>query len=288
MMNSKSIGELLNIGTFILKECGIDTSRLDAELLLGKVLNKEKIYLITHREEKIDKINEEKYMKLISKRKEKMPVKYILNECEFMNMNFYVEPGVLIPRADTEILVEEVLKNIDENDSKNICDLCCGSGAIGISLANLRKNINVDLIDYYEIPEKVTLINIKKYDVLDRTNFIKSDLLNKSINDAKKYDIIVSNPPYIEECEINDLMDDVKNYEPHTALSGGRDGLDFYKRITEQSINVLNESGILAFEIGYNQGTAVKELMEEKNFIEVKIVKDLAGLDRVVIGKYYK
>ncbi len=288
MMNNKSVGELLNVGTAILKECGINTSRLDAELILGKVLNKEKIYLITHREEKIDKTNEKIYMELINKRKEKMPVKYILNECEFMNMNFYVESGVLIPRADTEILVEEVLKHINENDSKSICDLCCGSGAIGIALANLRKNINVDLIDYYETPEKVTLVNIEKSNVSDRASFIKSDLLNKSINDAKKYDIIVSNPPYIEECEINDLMEDVKNYEPHTALSGGKDGLDFYKRIINESINVLNESGILAFEIGYNQGTDVKELMEEKNFIEVKIVKDLAGLDRVAIGKYYK
>ena len=288
MMNNKNIGELLNVGTAILKECGISTSRLDAELLLGKVLKKEKIYLITHREEKIDETNEKIYMELVNKRKEKMPVKYILNECEFMNMNFYVEPGVLIPRADTEILVEEVLKYIDENNSKNICDLCCGSGAIGVALANLRKDINVDLIDYYEIPEKVTLINIEKFNVSDRANFIKSDLLNKSINEAKIYDIIVSNPPYIEECEINDLMEDVKNYEPHTALSGGKDGLNFYKRIINESISVLNKSGILAFEIGYNQGTDVKTLMEEKNFIEVKIIKDLAGLDRVVLGKYYK
>ncbi len=288
MMNNKNIGELLNVGTAILKDCGISTSRLDAELLLGKVLNKEKIYLITHREEKIDETNEKIYMELVNKRKEKMPVKYILNECEFMNMNFYVEPGVLIPRADTEILVEEVLKYIDENNSKNICDLCCGSGAIGVALANLRKDINVDLIDYYESPEKVTLINIEKFNVSDRASFIKSDLLNKSINEAKIYDIIVSNPPYIEECEINDLMEDVKNYEPHTALSGGKDGLDFYKRIINESISVLNKSGILAFEIGYNQGTDVKGLMEEKNFIEVKIIKDLAGLDRVVLGKYYK
>ncbi len=288
MMNNKNIGELLNVGTAILKNCGISTSRLDAELLLGKVLNKEKIYLITHREEKIDETNEKIYMELVNKRKEKMPVKYILNECEFMNMNFYVEPGVLIPRADTEILVEEVLKYIDENNSKNICDLCCGSGAIGVALANLRKDINVDLIDYYESPEKVTLINIEKFNVSDRASFIKSDLLNKSINEAKIYDIIVSNPPYIEECEINDLMEDVKNYEPHIALSGGKDGLDFYKRIINESISVLNKSGILAFEIGYNQGTDVKGLMEEKNFIEVKIIKDLAGLDRVVLGKYYK
>ena len=217
-----------------------------------------------------------------------MPVKYILNECEFMNMNFYVEAGVLIPRADTEILVEEVLNHIDPNSNMNICDLCCGSGAIGISLANLRKNIKVDLIDYYDIPEKVTLININKFNIHKRATFIKSNLLKESINSKKNYDIIVSNPPYIEEHEISYLMDDVKNYEPHTALSGGEDGLDFYKRIINESKGVLSNNGILAFEIGYNQGTQVKGLMQESGFTELKIIKDLAGLDRVVIGKYYK
>lgn len=284
MMNNKSIGDLLNLGTTILKESDIDTSRLDAQLLLGKVLNKDKMYLITHREELVCETDEKKYVELINSRKERMPVKYILNECEFMNMNFYVESGVLIPRADTEILVEEVLNNIKENENKNVCDLCCGSGAIGLALAYYRKNIKVDLIDYYEIPEKVTLININKFNLLNRVNFIKSDLLKESIDKRKKYDIIVSNPPYIEDTEINELMEDVKNYEPHTALSGGKDGLDFYKIIIKQSTEVLNKSGILAFEIGYNQGIDVKSLMEKENFMNVKIMKDLSGLDRVVLG----
>lgn len=284
MMNNKSIGDLLNLGTAILKESDIDTSRLDAQLLLGKVLNKDKMYLITHREELVCETDEKKYVELINSRKERMPVKYILNECEFMNMNFYVESGVLIPRADTEILVEEVLNNIKENENKNVCDLCCGSGAIGLALAYYRKNIKVDLIDYYEIPEKVTLININKFNLLNRVNFIKSDLLKESIDKRKKYDIIVSNPPYIEDTEINELMEDVKNYEPHTALSGGKDGLDFYKIIIKQSTEVLNKSGILAFEIGYNQGIDVKSLMEKENFMNVKIMKDLSGLDRVVLG----
>lgn len=281
---NKTIEELINTGTKTLKDNGIDTARLDTELLLGNVIEKERLYLITHKEETIGKDQCDEFFELIEKRRKKMPVKYILNKCEFMGIDLHVEEGVLIPRDDTELLVDEVLKNISEDDEKQICDLCCGSGAIGISLACLRKNIKVDLLDYYPIPEKVTLINIEKHNLQGRVSFSKSDLLDVSIKASKKYDIIVSNPPYIEEEEIEKLMDDVQKYEPHTALSGGIDGLDFYRKIVNQSIEVLNGNGILAFEIGYNQGKVVKSLMEENNFKDVRVIKDFASLDRIVIG----
>lgn len=280
----KTIEELINTGTTVLKENGIDTARLDAELLLGSIIEKNRVYLISHKEDSVISENADKYFALIEKRRNKMPVKYILNKCEFMGIDLYVEEGVLIPRDDTELLVEEVLKNIEENEEKNVCDLCSGSGAIGIAMAKLRKNIKVDLIDYYPIPEKVSLINVEKNDLKDRVNFIKSDLLERPIEDGKVYDIIVSNPPYIEEEEIGKLMEDVKNYEPHTALSGGADGLDFYRKIIGQSKKALNENGILAFEIGYNQGEAVKFLMEEQKFKDVRVIKDFASLDRIVIA----
>lgn len=280
----KTIEELINTGTKTLKDNGVDTARLDSELLLGNIIGKERLYLITHKEETVTKEQCDEFFDMIEKRRKKMPVKYILNKCEFMGIDLHVEEGVLIPRDDTELLVEEVLKNISEDEEKNVCDLCCGSGAIGISLAHLRKNIKVDVIDYYPIPEKVTLINIKKHNLQDRVSFIKSDLLDVSIKNSKKYDIIVSNPPYIEEEEIEKLMDDVQKYEPHSALSGGTDGLDFYRKIIEQSHEVLNENGILAFEIGYNQGEAVKSLMDESNYKDVRVIKDFASLDRIVIG----
>ena len=201
-----------------------------------------------------------------------------------MGLELFVEEGVLIPRGDTEILVEEVLKNIDDNESLEICDLCSGSGAIGIAIANYRNNVKVDSIDYFEKPEKVTKKNIEKLKLKDRMTFIKSDLLTEVINQGKKYDIIVSNPPYIKEEEISNLMEDVKGYEPHTALSGGLDGLVFYRKIIDDSVLVLKGKGILAFEIGYDQGEDVKKLMIEKGFKNVNVLKDLAGLDRVVIG----
>ncbi|MBD7912638.1 MULTISPECIES: peptide chain release factor N(5)-glutamine methyltransferase [Clostridium] len=281
----KNIGELINTGSRILSEVKIDTARLDSQLLLGKVISKDKIYLMTNKDEKVKNEDKKEFIKLINMRKEKMPIKYILGECDFMGLDFYIEEGVLIPRSDTEVLVEEVLKLIDEEDNIMVCDLCSGSGAIGISLAHYRKNIKVDSIDYYDIPEKVTKKNIERNGLEDRVDFIKSDLLGEAIKNGKRYHIIVSNPPYIKDEDINNLMEDVKEYEPHTALSGGDDGLVFYRRIIEESKLVLLDGGILSFEIGYDQGESVKELMEAEGYQDIKVIKDLAGHDRVVLGK---
>ena len=281
----KTIGELLIDGNKILKEANIDTYILDVQLLLGKVLGKDKLYLITNKEEEVSKIKEREFYKLINQRKDKMPIKYILKSAEFMGLEFQVEEGVLIPRGDTEILVEETLKFIKNERKYDICDLCCGSGAIGISIAYLKENTNVDLIDYYEIPEKVTKKNIRKHNLDSRANFIKSDLLKEPISMNKKYDILVSNPPYIKDEVIETLMDDVKKYEPHTALSGGEDGLYFYKKIIDDSNKILKDNGVLAFEIGHDQGKEVSDLMIEKGYKNVRVIKDLAGHDRVVIGE---
>lgn len=280
----KKIGELLKEGADILKEVSIDTYILDSQLLLGKVINKNKLYLITNRDEEVSKKSEKEYFELIQKRKDKMPIKYIFKSAEFMGLDFNVEEGVLIPRPDTEILVEETLKYIPKDKDMNVCDLCCGSGAIGIALASFRENINIDLIDYYDTPKKVTESNIVKHNLKERAKFIKSDLLKVVIHQNKKYDILVSNPPYIKEEVISTLMEDVKDYEPHTALSGGQDGLVFYRRIVEESSKVLGEDGILAFEIGHDQGEEVKDLMINNGYNDIKVIKDLAGLDRVVIG----
>ena len=283
----KTIGELLESGSKELKEKNIDTYMLDAQLLLGMVLGKDKIYLITNRDKEVSSKDEKEYIALIEKRSRKMPIKYILGETEFMGFDFDVEEGVLIPRGDTEILVEELLSIINNDDEINICDLCSGSGAIGISLAMNRKNIKVDEIDNFDIPEKVTKSNIVKHSLENRVKFIKSNLLEEVIKVGKKYDIIVSNPPYIKACEIENLMDDVKLYEPHVALNGGEDGLIFYRKIIEESKLALKENGVLAFEIGHDQGLDVRILMEEAGFLNVKLVKDLAGLDRVLLG-YFK
>ena len=283
---NKTIGNLLDEGSKILKESDVDTYILDAQLLLGMVLGKDKIYLITNRDKEVSSKDEKEYLELIEKRSRKMPIKYILGETEFMGIDLDVEEGVLIPRGDTEVLVEEILSIIDKEDSLEVCDLCSGSGAIGISLAIFRKNIKVDEIDYYDIPEKVTKSNILKHALEGRVKFIKSNLLSEVIKIGKKYDVIVSNPPYIKASDIPELMDDVKVYEPHTALDGGEDGLVFYRKIIKESKLALKKNGLLAFEIGHDQGESVKKLMEEEGFSNIKLVKDLAGLDRVLLGYF--
>lgn len=284
-MNS-TIGSLLNLGTNRLIEKNINTARLDSQLLLGKVLKKDKLYLMINKNEEVNEDKEKEFLNLIYKRMEYMPIRYILGEVDFMGLDFFVEEGVLIPRSDTEVLVEEVLKNISEDELIDVCDLCSGSGAIGISLAYYRKKINVDLVDYYEVPEKVSKKNILRNSLEDRVKFIKSDLLKECIRLKKQYDIIVSNPPYIREEEINNLMNDVKDYEPKTALNGGESGLDFYDRIVEESKSALKKNGILAFEIGCDQGKEVSSLMRRNGYKEIIIIKDLAELDRVVIGRF--
>lgn len=277
----KTILELINYGTIELKES--DTPRLDAELILSKVLEKDKLYLLMNKQETVSEIYVKEYYSLINLRKKKMPVKYILGKCEFYGIDLYIEQGVLIPRGDTEILVEEVLKLIDTKKEIHLCDLCSGSGAIGIAIAKNSNNVFVDEIDYYDKPEKITKINIQKNNLSDKVKFIKSDLLNEVI-DKTTYDIIVSNPPYIKKQDIDELMSDVKDYEPITALDGGNDGLYFYKKIISQSKKVLKSNGILAFEIGYDQANDIRKILEINGYKNIKVVKDLAGLDRVVIA----
>lgn len=278
------IKDLILKATNILKENDIESYNLDSRLLLAHVLGKDKLYILVNIDEEVSLEDEKKFFDLVEMRRENMPMQYILGHVEFMGMEFVVKEGVLVPRGDTEILVEEVLENIDEKEDIDVIDLCCGSGAIGLALAHFRSNIHVDLVDLYPVPEEVTNINMKRFELESRTSFIKSDLLEEIKNQGKKYDILVSNPPYIQDEEVGKLMDDVKNYEPHTALCGGKDGLDFYRRIIIDAPSVLKGKKILAFEIGYDEGIQVKTLMENVGFKNVIVKKDLAGLDRVVIG----
>ena len=280
----ESIGSLLDKGAKILKGVEIENSLLDAQLLLGKVLNKDKLYLMTHREEEVSFRQEERYFDLIKLREDKMPVKYILENCEFMGLDFYIKPGVLIPRPDTEILVEKVLEYIGEEDEINIADVCTGSGAIGLSIASFRKRVKVDCLDISPVSKEVTERNIRGLSLMNRAVFIKSDLLKEAAQEEKLYNIIVSNPPYIKSGEIEKLMDDVKKYEPKLALDGGVDGVDFYRRLSEEAKLLLKEGGLLALEIGYDQGSEVVALLEDKGYNNVQSFKDLAGKDRVVLG----
>jgi len=281
-----NIQELLKFGYELLKKVNIETYMIDSQLILCKVLNVDKLFIITNRGFKVEEKEINEYVRLLKLREKKMPVKYILQNAEFMGINFFVKEGVLIPRMDTEILVEEAIEEIKGNNYKEICDVCCGSGAIGISLSNYIKEANVICYDISDIAIEVTEKNINMLGLNDRVEVHQSDLLNEAIEKNRKFDIIVANPPYIKESVIDTLMEDVKDYEPFIALSGGEDGLFFYRKLVIQSKKLLNHGGSLIFEIGYDQKEAVMNIMEENSFKNITCIKDLSGNDRVVKGRF--
>lgn len=279
------IQELLKFGYDTLKKVNIDTYMLDTQLILAEVLKVDKLFIITNRDMTVeDKIADE-YIRLIKLREKKMPVKYIIKQAEFMGIDFFIKEGVLIPRGDTEILVEETLKEIKINSYKNICDVCCGSGAIGVAIAYYEEATNVICYDISDIALEVTKENVNKHKLNHRIEVNKSDLLSDAIKNKEKFDVVVSNPPYIKKDIIDTLMEDVKNYEPFIALCGGEDGLYFYRKLVIQSKEVLNIGGTLLFEIGYDQKEEVMKLMKDSGFKDVICIKDLSGNDRVVKGK---
>lgn len=262
-----------------------DTPQLDAEVLLGHVLNKDRIYLIINRNQEVEEEKLEKYKEFIERRKKGEPVAYITNSREFYSYEFYVEKGVLIPRPDTEILVEEVIKRTKHLESPVIVDVGCGSGAISITLAKEIKNSKVYALDIMDTPIKVTSINAKKLGVDDRVEIIKSDVFSNLPDSLKNnVDVIVSNPPYIRNEVIPTLMVDVKDYEPFEALSGGEDGLIFYKKIAKEALEYLKKDGLLAFEIGYDQREDLFKILKD-NYKDIECIKDLAGLDRVIVAR---
>ncbi len=221
---------------------------------------------------KLDTLNE-----YVKKRLGHMPIQYILNKAHFCGLPLYVNENVLIPRFDTEVLVEEVLKISKKDRSKRILDICTGSGAIAIALKKLGGFERVDALDISDKALKVAKKNAKELD--SDINFLKSDMFS-SLTCENKYDIIVSNPPYIQSDVVDTLESEVKDFEPRLALDGDVDGMKFYKIIAKNYENYLADNGVLALEIGYDEADDIRALFEGKNVV---IKKDLANLDRVAI-----
>lgn len=261
-----------------LSAVGIDTAALDAQLIVGNAMGMSRVQILTYPDKILTEDEECKINEMSVKRINRMPMQYILGVCEFMGLNFKVNENTLIPRGDTEILVEKAIDLINKNDYKSVLDIGTGSGAIAVSVAKYTA-VNVTAVDISN-----DAINVAKDNAADNgvnVEFINSDLFS---NINKKFDLILSNPPYIEREVIKTLESDVKDYEPLLALDGGTDGLDFYKSITKDCCKYLNENGSIAFEIGYNQSKVVSSFLSAYDFDRISVEKDLAGLDRVVIG----
>lgn len=278
-----TIQQLLDYGKDKLIQSGNEYAKYDRKVLLEEALGCNYMYMLTHGDEEVPEDKEQQYRKWITRRSEHYPLQYLLGYAHFMDYTFAVNEHVLIPRNDTEILVEnanEVLAGMEEEQKTiRVLDLCCGSGCIGISLKLYHKQIELTLSDISEEALAVTRQNIERHQVDAKVQ--QGDLL-EGITD--QYDMIVSNPPYIESRVIDILMPEVREYEPMLALDGGEDGLMFYRRIVDQAQSHLTQGGWLFFEIGYNQGQDVATLMQEHGFASVQVIKDYAGLDRVVYG----
>ncbi len=282
------INKLLEKGVDLIKGREFGNPVLEAILILSNLLNVDKTYIYTHGKDEVSQEVGDKYLKLMDKRASGYPVQYILKEREFMGLDFYIEEGVLVPRPDTEILVEYIIEYIEEEygeEKINILDLGIGSGAISLSLAYYCGNAKVYGIDIGDIPLKVANINKERFN-LNNVNFYKGDLFKaiEGLNLEGQFHIIASNPPYIPREEIDKLQEEVKDFEPRLALDGGKDGLDFYRRITSKSKNYLIKGGLLIYEIGYDQGEAVRDILTKEGFQRVSILKDLQGFDRVIFG----
>lgn len=271
-------------GCRTLQAAGIEEATLDARLLLEAVCGTDRNDLLAHGEQPVMSQAEEKYLNWIRQRAEHIPLQQLTGEQDFMGLTFSVNEHVLIPRQDTEILVEEVLKEL--HDRMRILDMCTGSGCILLSLlhySNDCEGLGVDLsAEALEVAER-NVLKVLTPEKAEHAHFLQSDLFEKV---EGKFEIIVSNPPYIASAEVEKLMPEVRDHEPRMALDGTEDGLYFYRRIIEEAGKHLVSSGMLFFEIGYDQGQAVSELMRTGGYREVQVVQDYAGLDRVVLGTY--
>ena len=273
-----TIKELQEYGIKRLKESNIEDTILKIKLVLTSILNRPKEHLLIHADENVEEEKVKEFFQAVEKLENKIPLEYITKKREFMKLNFYVDENVLIPRPDTEILTEEVIKKCKKG---KILDLCTGSGAIAVSLAKYIPESKVTATDISKNALKIAKKNAIENKV--EVTFIESDLFDNI--QEREWDAIVSNPPYIETDIINTLQPEVQK-EPVIALDGGSDGLDFYRKIILNAQNYLKKDGLLALEIGYNQAKDVTQLLRgQKKYSEIEVIKDLGQNDRVVLAR---
>ena len=301
-----TLGDILNTGISRLQEAGIADAKRDAETLLLYLTDGDSTFLFLNKNKPADELLERTYYSAVSTRASGVPVQYIILSQEFMGLDFYVDSSVLIPRQDTETLVELAIdeaKHIcaekyagdsaesSSDDAFSILDMCCGSGAIAVSMAYNIPQAKVTACDLSDGALKVTRKNAELNGVIDNITIMKTDMFSVYIEGTKipmqeRFDMILSNPPYIATEVINTLQTEVKDHEPMMALDGGDDGLVFYRILAEEAPQRLKENGVLIMEIGHDQGKSVPELLEKTGkFTDIQVIKDLPGLDRVVFAR---
>ena len=268
-------------GTKILTDKRINTAKLDAEILMAKTLKKDREYIILNSKEDLDDKNLKYFNKLIKERASYKPIAHIINKKFFWNNEFFVNENTLIPRPDTEVIIEQVLKLTKHKNMMNILDIGVGSGCILLSILKERKNFYGTGIDISKNALDICKINAKRLKVDGRTKFYKSDI-DKFME--ANYDLIISNPPYIKSCELKYLESDVIKFEPKLALDGGVDGLSEIRKVIKKSSELIKKNGKFVLEIGFNQKNKVVKLLKEKGFYINCTLKDLALNDRCIVS----
>ena len=284
-----TFGHMLEVGIHRLEEAKIADAKRDAETLLLYLEKADRTFLYVHRNDATDEYRADAYFGLIDRRAAGEPLQYILGSQEFMGLNFAVNPSVLIPRQDTETLVELALKRVGEKKrSLSILDMCCGSGAIAVSMAHFLPKAKITACDISPEALEVARGNAARNGLNGRIEFRESDLFfmtkrKKTVRIKDSFDMILSNPPYIPTQDIDTLQTEVRDHEPIKALDGGSDGLDFYRRIAEDASGSLKKDGLMFLEIGCDQAEAVTSLLSGAGYYsEIEVHKDLTGLDRVI------
>ena len=271
--------ELIRIGTKILQKASKFNAELDSELILSNILNTTREKLIIHPKKNINKVLENKFKFDIKERKLKKPIAYILGYKEFWKQKFITDPNVLIPRPDTELIIEKVLKNFKKNDNKNVLDIGTGTGCIILSILLERKKFRGTGIDTSKHAINIAKINAKMQQFGNRIRFINTDIDNFFSN---KYDLIVSNPPYIKKYKLRSLIEDVKNFEPKLALDGGPDGFSTILKVIAKSSKLLKKNGMLILEIDSTQVIKTKKMLKKYKFYTKDVFKDLSDKNRCI------
>ncbi|MDC7294110.1 peptide chain release factor N(5)-glutamine methyltransferase [Butyrivibrio sp. DSM 10294] len=269
-----------------LERAGIAEAKLDARLLLEYACDTDHSTLFAHPDREVSDKELEAYRELLARREQREPVAYILGNWDFMGLTFRVNSDVLIPEQDSELLVEEAMRFCE--DGMKVLDLCTGSGCIGLSLLRFTNYTNLVATDISAKALDVARSNAESLGLSDRATFIETDLFPEIPDKDKKYDLILSNPPYIASSVIEGLAPEVRDYEPRIALDGDEDGLAFYRRIVQNAGDYLYSSGYLIMEIGYDQAEAVTGLMEaDGRYHDIEVIKDYGGNDRVIRACFY-
>lgn len=276
--------EAINKSTDFLQKKGIESARTNAELLLASVLKCKRLDLYLKFDRPLDDSETNNYREFIRRRSTFEPLQYITGTVEFCNLEFIVSRDVLIPRPETELLVEAVFELIKNKDDISILDIGTGSGAIAISLANKLMNSKITAIDISEKALLVAKENTEKHNLQDRIEFIRFDIFKDDFRKLGQYDVVVSNPPYVPADEYKNLQKEIRDFEPAEAITDFNDGFRLYEVISGKLDSLLNTNGILFFELEINSSEAVEKILANNNITDINIIKDYSGINRIIYG----